>query len=376
LLEAEVCQWMTRPTEQHAAATTAMNAFARGSSGWIRALGLACWSNLITGNVDEIVALATSVRDTPLAGDVPHHRIANLCEILIRVGQRELADELMRIPAIGGDDPFALAFLRSAEAKRLLLDGDTAGSLAMERESAELFDRVGDVRRALVRWTNVACTYNQLGRYAEARDMIRPMIERGMRVGSTQSVMWARQNLSLALAYLGELDEAADLIGSTIAHAREHGIRDLEGGSACYAAIIARLRGRLDDAERHARSALEILTSVSPLLEAHARSVLAEVLVTGGRFGEALDVAMPAMEVVSSGGGLEEGESQLRLAYAEALYGLGRIGEARAAIEAAHARVLARADQLTDPVSRRSFLDAIENRETLARYEAWRDGSS
>src|SRR5262249_7299013 len=62
----------------------------------------------------------------------------------------------------------------------------------------------------------------------------------------------------------------------------------------------------------------------------------------------------------------------LRLVHAEALRALGREDRANAAIRAARARILGRAQLIEDAAMRRSFVDAIEvHRRTLALAADW-----
>jgi eukaryotic-like serine/threonine-protein kinase len=71
-------------------------------------------------------------------------------------------------------------------------------------------------------------------------------------------------------------------------------------------------------------------------------------------------------------GGIEEGESLVRLVHAKALFASGDTDGAAIALRASRARLLARAERIADTRQRASFLHAIpENQETLALSEAW-----
>jgi hypothetical protein len=78
------------------------------------------------------------------------------------------------------------------------------------------------------------------------------------------------------------------------------------------------------------------------------------------------------MELLEALGGVEEGESLVRLVFAEAKQATGDAEGARAAIAAARERLLARARRVDDPAFRQSFLrDVAENAHTLRLAREW-----
>lgn len=71
---------------------------------------------------------------------------------------------------------------------------------------------------------------------------------------------------------------------------------------------------------------------------------------------------------------MQEGESLVRLTWAEALVSAGRPAEARQAIRTAHRRLLERAEPIEDLELRASFLGKVlENATIVALAETWRD---
>jgi hypothetical protein len=80
------------------------------------------------------------------------------------------------------------------------------------------------------------------------------------------------------------------------------------------------------------------------------------------------------MQLLASLGGMEEGESLLRLAYAEALAATGALGAAWDALASARERLLARAALISDAQWRESFLAHVpENARTLQLARVWID---
>jgi hypothetical protein len=72
-------------------------------------------------------------------------------------------------------------------------------------------------------------------------------------------------------------------------------------------------------------------------------------------------------------GEIEEGESMVRLAFAEALEQSGSRDDARRALAIAHQRLLARAERIEEPAWRNRFLRAVPvNARIFALAAEWR----
>jgi hypothetical protein len=104
-----------------------------------------------------------------------------------------------------------------------------------------------------------------------------------------------------------------------------------------------------------------------PPLRALALGVLARVLLTMNYAEASLAMAREAMDIlVTPPGGMEEGESLVRLVYAEALQATGNLAAAEDAISVARKRLLARAGRISDLTLRASFCEGVpENARTL-----------
>ncbi|HEX7600392.1 MAG TPA: hypothetical protein VF316_02260, partial [Polyangiaceae bacterium] len=84
--------------------------------------------------------------------------------------------------------------------------------------------------------------------------------------------------------------------------------------------------------------------------------------------------AREAHELLVSLGGIDEGESLVRLVWAEALFADGQETSARAAIADAAHRLEGRAARMTNPAVKEAFLTQIpENAMTLELAAAWAD---
>src|SRR5262249_35278929 len=145
---------------------------------------------------------------------------------------------------------------------------------------------------------------------------------------------------------LGKLAEAQTVAMIARDAFSSEGDLRMQGATRNYLAYIFALRGELDDAAREARIAADITGDVSPEVRVYALATLAGIELIRGRTGDALDCAREAMRMLDAAGIIEEGESLVRLRYAEALEAAGLRDEARAALGAARAHLLARAERI------------------------------
>jgi tetratricopeptide (TPR) repeat protein len=200
---------------------------------------------------------------------------------------------------------------------------------------------------------------------------------RGLGLQSIAST--ARQNLALALAHRGRLDEARDEEGKAAQEFLESGNRRMEVASRYYLGYIRLIAGDLAGAEKSARAAVEMALGppLLPPVRAEGLGILAAILLAQGRAAEARAAAEEAMRLLEELGGIDGGEPMIRLAHAQALHATGEVASAVSAIAHADARLRERAAKIRDPGLRASFLGAIpENARTVELAAAWCRGGS
>jgi eukaryotic-like serine/threonine-protein kinase len=179
--------------------------------------------------------------------------------------------------------------------------------------------------------------------------------------------LMARATLGQALAYCGRLGEARAVEEAAVAASHSLGASFVEVVARSYLARIALLSGDLDTAEREASAAAafpEFPPTTSPFC-IMAMAVRARALLELRRTGEAVHVAREAVSALESLGTLEEGESLVRMTYADALVQSGSMPEAAAAIRAARDSLLARAEKISDAAWRERFLSVPDNARVL-----------
>jgi hypothetical protein len=162
------------------------------------------------------------------------------------------------------------------------------------------------------------------------------------------------------------MEQALETENAALAQCVREGYRRFELAARIYLATIYALREEHGRAEEELRAAAEGSAS-APSIRAFALANLADLLLAQGRTAEALAAAEEAMGILRALTGVEEGESLIRLVHALALEAAGDAEAAYAAVVEARRRLLDRADRISDPRLRRSFLDHIpENARTLA----------
>ena len=257
-------------------------------------------------------------------------------------------------------------YLRGAQA---LNEGDPGrGLMATEACYAE-FRNAGDARAACMVQADVGYACAQLGLYERAEKELRSSLATAERMGLQYVVAATQENLGLVLGCLdreGASEEARDLEQRAALAFRIQGDRRMEGSSMAYLALLQHRYGDFVEAEATARRAVEVVERI-PTTRAYALAILGQVLLSQRRAAEAMGPAGEAMTLLESLGGIDEGETLVRLVYAEALANNDRCVEAERAATAARDRLLARAARIADPEWRRSFLERVpENVRTMA----------
>lgn len=341
----------------------------------------AMWGGLgEQGDVDTLEEFARSFRSAPLPD---HDRTGWLIQAtalsisLLVYGRQTPALELQRrIEAeLGEGHEIEPAVAARAHALRgiraLILDGNPAACLLEMRRAASYFREAGDLRNACTQQGGVGFAELQLGLYRDAEATLREVLATARQMALGEGALAAEQNLSLALAYQGSLDEARERARSSAAALERRGNLRLAAASRAYLAKILLLVGDPAEAEAEARAAVAMSPLRSPDL-LRSQAVLARVLLARAQPAEALELASRAVCAMRERRGIEEGEASILLVHAEALRATGRVEQAREAIAAARARLLERAARIDDPVWRQSFLENVpEHARTLALAGEW-----
>ncbi|WP_437960670.1 protein kinase [Sorangium sp. So ce119] len=301
-------------------------------------------------------------------------RIACLCECgaqLVFGGRYAEADALLArvdedLRAPPPPDAELVAMAQQLRAIRASAGGDPEACLEGLEAALAAFEQAGDRRSACVIGANLGFIYAELGELSAAESVLRAALEAADRLGLRELATVAMHNLGHVLGQLGKLDEAQLVERRAVEAFQQRGDLRMEGVARTYLAKIALLSGDAATAEREALAA-EAALHVAPRLRAPAVAVRARALLAAGDVAAALGAARAAFGELAALGSLEEGESLVRLAYAEALAASGAHREAAAVFAEARESLLARADRIADPRRRERFLTAVPENARVVR---------
>jgi serine/threonine protein kinase/tetratricopeptide (TPR) repeat protein len=376
LIEAEANVWTGELALAEQQSIEATRLFTAGSSAWYRSIRQAVLAAGKLGSYDRVESWVEPTWSAePLSGAFGA-RLACLawCAIeLIFGGRAGVAELILNDLEQARDEadaaplaPQVSATIELLRGIRAAYNGDLAASLAAFEASLLAFERAGDRRNACAVRNNLGVASAELGDYAGAAEALRAAHTVADRMGLQDVGMTTLQNLGHALLHLEQLAEARRIELRAADEFRKIGERRMEGVSRLYLAKIAFQSGDLELAEQDARAAAAAL-EVAPPFRAVALAMLARALIGRAGFAEAVAVVGEAHRILESLGGIEEGESLVRLVYAEAFAANGDAPAFAVAIASAHERLQARAMNISDPAWRSRFLHGVpDNARTLA----------
>jgi predicted ATPase len=273
--------------------------------------------------------------------------------------------------ALSTDNPIVVAWAHVARATETEFAGDPARYLEHVAAASDAFARAGDLRGACTQRINVGYACLEMGAFDEAEAALRDAAVAAKRMELANLVAVAKHNLGRAVAQRGALELALQIESEAIAECEAQGDLRMAGASRMYLAMIHAAGGDYDAAAKEALAAIAQLDK-SPPIRAYATATLASIRLAQGDLQRAFQHATAAMADLNLLGGIEEGESFVRLVHAKTLAASGDKVGAAMALRSSRDRLLARAANITDDTQRKTFLQAIpENRETLALSEAW-----
>ncbi len=363
--------------ERHALAAAA--ACAPGSAAALRALGSALVSAAKQGKLDVVEELVRRVSEVPPEASARGAQISCLAwgaTYLIFGGRIAAADALMVLVSeisrgLPDLDPQAQALIQQVRSFRASASGDLGGCLTGLEAALVSFELAGDLRNACSTRANLGYIYCELGDFARAESALRQALSETARMGLHELAAAVQHNLGRVLGLRGQTAEAAHLEHEAIASVQKQGEPRVEGVARTYLSEILAASGDYAGAEREAALAVETLR-VAPSLRVAALGALARARLGRGDVTSALAAAREAAAELAALGEIEEGESSVRLTLAEALAHNGEDTEARAVLEAARERLLARAARIEEAAWRERFLhDVPVNARILALASQW-----
>ena len=368
-LRTEAHHWRSELKEVDETGARAMQHLEPGTAPWFMVLGKRATALGRTGQRDGLLALVRTALDLGVATRTPDVigpyviAMAHASSQLFFLGHYEVAQEVLdRIDALAPEStPQAdvhSGWVHESRATRAMLGGDPLGCLRWMQRAAEGFDRAGDLRNRCIERGYIGYGLTELGRHAEAGEILRATIEDAEQQGLQHTAASARHNLGLALSRVGRLAEAHDVEQLAIdAFVALKDVR-MQEGSRRYLAEIELVLGDLDAAETGARIAVDLGGEIASV-RAGGLSTLADVMLARGKIEEALKLASEAMAILQKLGTLDDGEAHVRLSHAQALHASGDVEGAKRAIGVAREMLQKRLAHMPDEHDRRIFVEAL-----------------
>ncbi len=368
-------RWLGDYAEAERCSAEAMALFQQGSAGFWAAFGHVVIARGYLGKVEQIQVMASdlaALEEEDVSAEGYVIAACRLAIFLVRTGSVDRGKAMLdaAVRTAGERDamgPMVRAWLDVTRADLALREGDLATNVHRVFSAVENFGIAGDLRNEYLQRTNIGNASMQLGDYEQAISIFEKVLEvaQPMRLDFVSAV---RVNLGVALARVGRLAEAERTEEAALAQCVQQSHLRFACVARVYLGVIRMERDDLAGAEAILSEAIDG-SALVPDVRAYAYGVMAHVLLGRGQAALARERAAAAMRLLEELPGIEEGESLIRAAYATALRATGEPDEALREIRAARKRLERRADRISDPRQRESFLTRARDNALVLRLE-------
>jgi tetratricopeptide (TPR) repeat protein len=371
LLEAEAAWWQTTFEASGRSAAAAVELLPAGSPDWYTAAACLARVRQQLGDRDGLAEVARrlgTVLPAPGAHSSRARSLARLASTLVDSGRsdeaRALLDQAETEARASPLDRSASGALHQALAQHAASLGQHDRALRNYESAQAEFERAGDAKRRVLMLLNQGGTLTDIGRYAEAEQVLRRGLDAARRAGVPGAEAAATANLAHSLGRLGRFAEAIAAGSRARDFLAGLGDRRLAAFAHAYLADILHRSGDLPAAEEQARASLEAASAHGPE-RCVALGAMAGIRLARGDARGALDAAQEGLAVARALGGVAEGEMYLRLVQVNALSATGDDEGARAALRDAVVRLESLAASMDDRSLRRSLLENVDEHARL-----------
>ncbi|THF70158.1 hypothetical protein E7T06_08910 [Deinococcus sp. Arct2-2] len=236
----------------------------------------------------------------------------------------------------------------------------------------------GERAQEMMAASNLGMTYSMLGLYAQARDTLEESLRLAAAAGYRRGRGYGLQNLALVLLNLGEFQDAERSARDSLAELDGTGDSYGLSGSLMYLGLILERTGRLTEAHDYHLQAHRLVEQLeSPGFLAEADAALARCDLALGRLEDAGRRAAGVWRYLQeSQGAAIEALTLVYLSCADVFAAQGDHQAERLALEAGHHELMGRAENISDPQWRETFLNSVsEHRELRRRWQALQVGN-
>ena len=217
-------------------------------------------------------------------------------------------------------------------------------------------------------WNGLGILYQELGDLLKARDCLSHGLELTRDIGDEAGQAYVLATLGLVARDLGDLDSADNLLGDGLALAQAQDDRYLISILSSYMSTVSLRLNRLTQAIERANKALTLRRETGLRLStADDLANLAVIYLAAGDLDKATEYARQSMAILDEcqGEGPECPQQDYYFCY-QVFAAAGAIESASGALRSACRLVMARAEKITDPALRQSFLESVPiNREIV-----------
>jgi len=328
----------------------------RAMSALVEALG-------VQAKYDQIGTLAAECVERPESPNCLNVWLAfraNAAAYLASDGRFEERDRILAMLEAERErlDSILIGRIETTKAQIARAEGRPAQSVAGFLRAVEYFDHAGHRRASTEALGCAGGTLMELGQLDDAEMQMRKTLIIVDRMGLTHMLGGTLYLLCNILAYRGQVDEARAFGEKALKWTTQSNDQYFLTYTQLYLSVTEYLAKDYLAAERYARASLQKLDNYSSL-RPFAQALLARALHGRGLIAEALSCSRDAYSGLETLGKVQDGESTIRLAWAECLLASEDRATAVQVIRIAIARLHKQADSIDDSEWRTSFLKCV-----------------
>lgn len=250
--------------------------------------------------------------------------------------------------------------------------GDTSQAVQLNRQVLERARRAGLLRQEVRVLGDLGWNYAVLGRYEQARPVLEQALQLYQKLGIRLSMAYALQNLGYVAWRSGDGGMASRLEEQALAEFYIAGGASGHAVTLVYLGYIAEQAGNYAQAGAHLAAARDEFSRIGEnSFKTEAQAGQARCALAQGQLEEARQWSEEVWAYLCEHGPeLMDSPSRVYLSVADTFDALNMAPESRAAVEAGYAELMSRADKISEPEWRQSFLENVEEHRAL--IERWK----
>jgi len=236
----------------------------------------------------------------------------------------------------------------------------------------EILQAIGDRWGEVNVWNSMGILYQELGDFERAQECLQRGLSLSREIGDEAGEAYILQNMGLVAIGRSDLNTATHTLQNGLSLAQDQDDKYLIALFLNYLSTVSLLSGKMTQAITYASQALALRRELELRFnESDDMVILSAAYHQLGDMSQALHYAQQALAILDEceGEGPEFPQRDYFLCY-QVFAAVEEMATARHALEAAYRLVMSRADKITDPDLRRSFLERVTiNRQIVAEMQ-------